>query len=142
MLFGFLLLNLQHFNTQLICFSHIQLLVTLWIVALQAPLSIGFSRQEYWNGLSFPPPGDLTDPGIKPTSLMSPALAGGFFTTSTTWEALAWFYFCTSHCEDRTVMSVLTNCLVLFSLKVTPNSCCLVANLCLSVLTPLGIVFC
>ena len=78
MLFGFLLLNLQHFNTQLICFSHIQLLVTLWIVALQAPLSIGFSRQEYWNGLSFPPPGDLPHPGIEPAS---PALAGGFFTT-------------------------------------------------------------
>ena len=45
-----------------------------------------FSRQEYWSGLSFSPPGDLPEPGIKPTSLMSPALAGGFFTTSTTWE--------------------------------------------------------
>ena len=47
----------------------------------------GFSRQEYWSGLPYPPPGSLLDPGIKPTSLMSPALAGGFFTTSTTWEA-------------------------------------------------------
>ena len=47
----------------------------------------GFSRQEYWSGLPFPPPGDLPDPGIGPTSLMSPALSGGFFTTSTTWEA-------------------------------------------------------
>ena len=64
-------------------FSHVQLFVTLWTVALQAPLSMGFSRQGYWSGLSFPPPGDLPDPGIEPMSLMSPALAGGFFTTST-----------------------------------------------------------
>ena len=51
-------------------------------------LSIGFSRQEPWSGLPCPPPGDLPDPGIDPVSLMSPALAGVFFTTSTTWEAL------------------------------------------------------
>ena len=56
--------------------------------ACQAPLSMGFSRQEYWSGLPCPPPGDLPDPGIKPASLMSPALAGEFFTTSATWEAL------------------------------------------------------
>ena len=54
----------------------------------QAPLSMGFSRQEYWGGLSCPPPGDLPDPGIEPLPLMSPALAGGFFTTSATWGAL------------------------------------------------------
>ena len=59
----------------------------LWTVALQAPLSIGFSRQEYWSGLPCPPPGDLYGPRIKPVSLTSPALLGGFFTTSTTWEA-------------------------------------------------------
>ena len=47
-----------------------------------------FSRQEYWSGLPFPPPGDLPNPRIKPTSQVSPALAGGFFTISTTWEAL------------------------------------------------------
>ena len=52
--------------------------VTLWTVAHQAPLSLRFSRQEYWNGLSFPPPGDLPNPGIEPASLAS---AGGFFTT-------------------------------------------------------------
>ena len=52
---------------------------------LQAPLSMGFSRQ-YWSGLSFPPPGDLPDPGIKPVSPESPTLPDGFFTTSTTWE--------------------------------------------------------
>ena len=51
---------------------------TLWTVAGQAPLSMGFPRQEYWRGLPFPSPGDLPNPGIKPTS---PASAGGFFTT-------------------------------------------------------------
>ena len=58
------------------------LFVTPWTVACQAPLSMGFPRQEYWNGLPFLPPGDLLDPGIKPTSPASPALAGGFFTTA------------------------------------------------------------
>ena len=48
---------------------------------------MGFSSQECWSGLPCPPPGDLPDPGIKPMSLMSPALAGGFFTTNVTWEA-------------------------------------------------------
>ena len=66
--------------------SHFQLFMTLWTVACQAPLSMGFSRQEYWSGLPCPPPGDLPDPEIEPTSLMSPALAGRFFTTNATWE--------------------------------------------------------
>ena len=48
---------------------------------------MGFSKQEYWSGLPFPPPGDLPNPGIQPASLISPALAGGFFTTSASWEA-------------------------------------------------------
>ena len=61
---------------------------TLWTVACQASLSMRFSKQEYWSGLPFPSPEDLPDPGIKPTSLMSPALAGGFFPTSATWETL------------------------------------------------------
>ena len=52
--------------------------------AHEAPLSMGFSRQEDWSGLPCPPLGDLPDPGIKPSSLMSPALAGRFFTTSAT----------------------------------------------------------
>ena len=69
------------------CFSLVQLCATLWTVAHQALLSMGVSRQEYWSGLPCPPPGDLPDPGIKPESLMSPALAGRFFTASTTWEA-------------------------------------------------------
>ena len=62
--------------------------MTLWSVAHQAPLSMGFSRQEYWRGLPCLPTGDLSDPGIKPASLRSPALAGGFFTTSATWEVV------------------------------------------------------
>ena len=61
------------------------------MVACQAPLSMGFSRQEYWSGLPWPPPGDLPDPGIEPISLKSPALAGGFFITNTTWEAPLFF---------------------------------------------------
>ena len=65
-------------------FSHVQLFVTLWTVAHQTPLSMGFSRQEYRSGLPCPPPGDLPDPGIEPASLMSPGFAGGFFTTSAT----------------------------------------------------------
>ena len=56
--------------------------VTLWTVAHQAPLSMGFSRQEYWSELPCPPPGDLPDPGIEPVSLMSPGLEGRFFTTN------------------------------------------------------------
>ena len=68
-------------------FSRVQLCVTLWTAAHQALMSKGFSRQEYWSGLPCLSPGDLPDPGIKPESLMSPALASVFFTSSTTWEA-------------------------------------------------------
>ena len=52
----------------------------------QAPLSMGFSRQEYWSGLPCPSPRDLPDPGIKPASLISPALAGVLFAVSAAWE--------------------------------------------------------
>ena len=69
-------------------FSESDSLATLWTVAHQAPLSIGFSRQEYWSGLPFPSPGDFPDPEIEPTSLVSPALAGRFFNTSATLEGL------------------------------------------------------
>ena len=66
----------------------LQLCLTLtpWTVARQAPLSMEFSRQEYWSELPRSPPGDLPDPGIEHTALRSSALAGRFFTTSTTWE--------------------------------------------------------
>ena len=70
------------------CFNHVGLFATLWTLAHHAPLSMGFSRQEYWNGLQCPPPGDLPNPGVEPMFLMSPALAGRFFTTIATWEAL------------------------------------------------------
>ena len=65
-------------------FSHVQLCVTPWIVARQALLSMGFSRQECWSGLPYFPPGDLPDPGMEPVSPMSPALTGRFFTTGAT----------------------------------------------------------
>ena len=55
--------------------SCVQLFETPWTVACQVSLSMGFSRQEHWNGLPFPPPGDLPDPGIKPESPVSPTLA-------------------------------------------------------------------
>ena len=67
-------------------YSCVWLFVTLWVIARQSPLSMGFSRQEYWSGLPWPPLGALPDSGIKPASPVSPALAGGFFTTSATWE--------------------------------------------------------
>ena len=62
--------------------SCVQLFVIPWTAAHQVPLSMGFSRQEYWSGLLFSPPGDLPDPGIKPSTLVSPALADRFFTTA------------------------------------------------------------
>ena len=68
--------------------SHVRLFETPRTVAHQAPPSTGFSRQEYWSGLPFPSPGDLPDRGIKPATLVSPALAGKFFTTGTTWEVV------------------------------------------------------
>ena len=65
-------------------FSCVQLFTTLWTVACQTLLSMGVSKQEYWNGLPCPPPGDLPDPRVEPVSLRSPASAG-VFTPSTTW---------------------------------------------------------
>ena len=67
-------------------FSHIQLFVTPWTIALQTPLFMRLSRQEYLGGLPCPAPGDLPDPGVKPASFMSPVLEGGFFSTSATWK--------------------------------------------------------
>ena len=69
--------------------SYVQLFVTPQTVACQVPLSMGFSRQEYWSGLPLPPPEDLPNPGTEPKlNHMSPALAGGFFNTGAPWEAL------------------------------------------------------
>ena len=64
--------------------SRVRLFETPWTVTCQAPLTVGFSRQDYWSGFPFPSPGQRSDPGIEP---VSPALAGGFFNTSATWEA-------------------------------------------------------
>ena len=64
-------------------FSHVRLFETPWTKAHQAPLYMGFSSQEYWSGLPCPSAGELPDPGIEPTSLTFPALAGVFFTTIT-----------------------------------------------------------
>ena len=83
----------------LCCFSRVQFFVTQWTVGCQPPLSMEFSRQEYWSGLPCSPPGDLPEPEIEPTSLTSLALAGGFFTTSATWEA-------------HTVTHLLSNCVL------------------------------
>ena len=66
--------------------SHVQLFATLWTVARQAPPSKGFVRQEYWSGLPRPSPGNLSNPGIISLSLVSRALAGGFFTISASWD--------------------------------------------------------
>ena len=70
--------------------SRVRLFVTLWTVAHQAPLSMEFSRQEYWSGLPFPPPGDLPDPEIKTESCTTPAFAGRIFYHRATWETL-WY---------------------------------------------------
>ena len=67
--------------------GRVQLSATPWTLARQAPLSVGFSRQECWSGLPCPAPGDLPHPGIEPASLTSLALAEAFFTTSAPWEA-------------------------------------------------------
>ena len=69
------------------CFSRVWFFGIPWAVAHQAPLSMGFSRQEHWSGLPFPSPGTLPNPGIKPASLRAPALAGEFSTTRATWVA-------------------------------------------------------
>ena len=86
-------------------FSPVSLFVTPWAVAHQAPLPMGFSRQEYWSALPFPSPGDLLNPGIEPTSLHFSALVGRFFTTSTTWEAP---YMCVCVCVCVCVFMIMS----------------------------------
>ena len=81
------LIKLEVYARVLSRFSRVQRFVTLWTVAYRVPHPMGFSKQEYQTGLPCPPPGDLPDSGVKPTCLMSPALAGSFLTTSATWEA-------------------------------------------------------
>ena len=69
--------------------SHVRLFASPWTVVHQAPLSMGFSRQEYWSGLPIPHPGDLPDPPVQPMSPTSPALAGKFFTTELPGKSLS-----------------------------------------------------
>ena len=74
----------------------------------QAPLSLGFSRQEHWSGWAFPSPGHLPDPGMEPASLTSPALAGGLLTTSTTWGPLEWLSCRRALSYDQTAVSTVS----------------------------------
>ena len=97
-------------------FSFVWLFVTLWALACQAPLSMGFSRQEYCSELLCPPPGDLPSPGIEPTSLTSPALASRFFTISANWEA--------QHTYTAEQQTRITNKDPLHSTRGTPLSIC------------------
>ena len=72
-----------------------------WTVAHQAPLFMGFSRQEYWNRLPCPPPGDLPNPGLEPTSLVSPAFAGRFFTTEPSGRGQGCYLHCTEQPQPQ-----------------------------------------
>ena len=91
------------------CFSHIQFLATQWTAAHQGPLPMGFSRQEHQSGLPCPPPRELSDSRTEPTSLASPTSASGFFTTSTTWEALIVHWRLKNMCRSTQKASSLVN---------------------------------
>ena len=111
-------------------FSRVWLFVTLWVIAHQAPLSMGFSRQEYWSGLPFLPPGDLPHPGIEPKSFTFPTLAGGFFSTSTTWKDCSFpinhdVYNTQNHTEHSLILDESTGISVSFDAlpKVYPYKC-------------------
>ena len=97
--------------------NRVRLFTTPWTISLEAPLSMGFPRQEYWSGLPFPSPGDLPNPGIKPESPESPALAGRSFTTGATWEALSCFIKCLDSlflCEDYANIHYFSSSLYFF----------------------------
>ena len=116
--------NLEWYPVHSACvltwFSCVQLCVMLWIVACQVLLSVGFSRQEYGSGLPCTPPGDLPNPGIEPTSLKSPALAGRFFTTSATWEA------CPMHGRSL----IFGICLFIYSINIYKNLWAIYFSIC------------
>ena len=101
--------------------NRVQLFATPWTVALQAPLSMGFSRLESWSGLPFPPPGGLSDPGLEPTSLVSPALAGGFFTTMP--HRKPWEHLKFTQCYMSNILFKKKNFLRLLDLYTTLNLC-------------------
>ena len=85
--------------------SRVRLFGTPWAVARQAPPSMGFSRRVYWSGVPFPSPGDLPHPGIKSVSLMSPALAGGFFTTAPPGNPLSFLNGSLSNARDAIMIN-------------------------------------
>ena len=99
-------------------FSCVCLFETLWTVARQAPLSMGFSRQEYWSALPCPPPGHLPDSGFEPVSLMSPALADRFFTTSAIWKTQNLLSFTQPQDNCKAIVCLNHTCWV----EITPNS--------------------
>ena len=84
-------------------FSGVRLFLTPWTVACHAPLSMEFSRQKYWSGSPFPPPGDFPDPG---TELVSPALAGGFLTTEPPGKAPKKIITCRKSSAQRVKISM------------------------------------
>ena len=99
--------------------SRVRLFATPWTVAHQAPLSMGFFRQEYWSGWPFPLLGDLSDPGIKPLSLVSPTLAGRFFTTSSTWESQECGTFSKLACGSNSELHLaFLQCMICFILYI------------------------
>ena len=88
--------------------SHVRLFVTPWTVARQAPLTMGFPRQEYWSRLPFSPPGDLPDPGIEPMSPASPTLADGLFTTEPSRKSACFYIYCIKCiCQFKYILSGL-----------------------------------
>ena len=97
---------LSHCTLMLSHFSHVQLFATPLTAACQIPLSIGFSRQEYWNRLPCPPSGDLPHSRMEPTSFMFPASAGGFFSTSSTFGLQSLLKFLSSRRTSQEIMSL------------------------------------
>ena len=118
-------------SVRALCMHSVWLFVTLWTVACQPPLSMGFPRQEYWNGVPFPPLGDLLDPGIEPWYLTSPALADRvsfffsfFFNHWATWEArVTWskYTWRTYNCAQHIVSTQRSCDYVLFGKSVKNN---------------------
>jgi len=114
------ILNIVEYIVYVCMLSHVWLFATTWTVAHQAPLSLEFSRQEYWSGLPFPLPGDLPNPGIELTSLTSSALTGRFFTTEATWEAYSMYLLITnSKFIPSPIFSRLVTITVFFSIYVS-----------------------
>ena len=110
---------LTNFDHLCMCAKSLQSCLTLYNPMDCSLLSMGFSWQEYWSGLPCSSLGDVPDPGIKPVSLMSPALAGRFFTTSTTWEAL-------KLCETQQISPLLRSFVV--PIKWSPHRSFLLAS--------------